>query len=322
MTGESPIWNRQSGIDYRLIGNRESGNHRVLGNRQCRHHRVIGRLPALLIGASTIFQLACAASPPPKQYELHGQILAVYDDRQELAIKHEDIVGFMPGMTMTFPVATKALMEGRTPGETITATLEVSDYVGRIVAITHVGEAPLPDNSNSIAMLEGVLQIGDEVPDAALIDQQDHRRSLSEWRGSPWIVTFIYTQCPLPNFCPAMNRNFASIQKRVSADPALAGRVKLISISFDPEHDTPAVLKAFAEKYDTDPGVWTWLTGDRVTTDRLAARFGVNVIRGDTEITHTLRTALIGADGRVVKYYPGGDWTTDAVLADVRALPK
>jgi protein SCO1/2 len=192
------------------------------------------------------------------------------------------------------------------------------------VAITHVGTAPLPDN-NSAAMTEGVLQVGDALPDAALIDQQDQRRSLSAWKGTPLLITFIYTRCPLPNFCPAMNRNFASIQKSLAADAALAGRLKLVSVSFDPENDTPAVLAEFSKTYETDPAVWTWLTGDRVTTDRLAAKFGVSVIRGDAsaaDVTHNLRTTLVDADGRIARIYTGSEWTPSTVLADVRGVVK
>lgn len=272
-----------------------------------------------------MFLSACNSEPPPKRYELSGQILAVHADRQELTIRHGDIVGYMPGMTMSFPVSAKSLMDGRTPGELITATLEVSNLTGRIVAVTHTGNAPVPDDTNSVAMTEGILEVGDAMPDAALIDQTDRRRSLSEWKGTPLLVTFIYTQCPLPNFCPAMNRNFAAIQRGLAADPALRGHLKLVSVSFDPEHDTPAVLAAFAAKQDTDPAVWTWLTGDRVTTDRLAAKFGVSVIRkGQTpaDVMHNLRTTLIGADGRIVKIYSGADWTSSTVLSDLRELLK
>jgi protein SCO1/2 len=217
------------------------------------------------------------------------------------------------------------LLAGRTVGELITATLEVNGTIGRIVAITHTGDAPLLDGSNSAAMTEGILSVGDQIPDAALIDQTDRRRTLSEWKGTPMLVTFIYTQCPLPNFCPAMNRNFASIQRSLAGDPALKGRLKLVSVSFDPEHDTPAVLAEFARKHDTDPAVWTWLTGDRVTTDRLAARFGVSVLRAGAsaaDVTHNLRTTLVDADGRIVKIYSGADWTSSTVLSDLRGILK
>lgn len=277
-----------------------------------------------LAGAMLALLGACTGTPPRpvKQYELTGQVLAVYETRQELAIKHDDIEGYMPGMTMSFPVATKSLMAGRTPGELIKATLEVDGLVGRIVTITHVGNAPLPD-TNTAAMTEGILAVGDQVPDAALIDQQDRRRSLSEWIGTPTVITFIYTRCPLPNFCPAMNRHFAALQKGLTADPTLAGRARLISITFDPEHDTPAVLADFAAKHDSDPAVWTWLTGDRVTTDRLAAKFGVGLIREKdtpTEVIHNLRTTLVDGAGRVVRIYSGSDWTPAAVLADIRGV--
>lgn len=277
-----------------------------------------------LAGAALALLGACTGRPaqPVKQYELTGQVLAVYEARQELAIKHDDIEGYMPGMTMSFPVATKSLMAGRTPGELIKATLEVDGLVGRIVTITHVGNAPLPD-TNTAAMTAGILAVGDQLPDAALIDQQDRRRSLSEWIGTPTVITFIYTRCPLPNFCPAMNRHFAALQKGLAADATLAGRARLISITFDPEYDTPAVLADFAAKYDSDPAVWTWLTGDRVTTDRLAAKFGVGLIREKdtpTEVIHNLRTTLVDGTGRVVKIYSGSDWTPAAVLADIRGV--
>lgn len=277
-----------------------------------------------LAGVALALLASCTGTPKRavKQYEMTGQVLAVYDARQELAIKHDDIDGYMPGMTMSFPVATKSLMVGRTPGELIKATLEVDGLVGRIVTITHVGHAPLPD-TNTAAMMEGILAVGDRLPDAALIDQQDRRRSLSEWIGTPTVITFIYTRCPLPNFCPAMNRHFAAIQKALAAEPALTGRVKLISITFDPEYDTPAVLAGFAAKHDSDPAVWTWLTGDRVTTDRLAAKFGVGLIREKdtpTEVIHNLRTTLVDGAGRVVNIYSGSDWTPAAVLSDVRGV--
>jgi protein SCO1/2 len=110
----------------------------------------------------------------------------------------------------------------------------------------------------------------------------------------------------------------------VSEDPALRGQVKLVSISFDPKHDTPAVLAAHAARRKANPEIWTFLTGDRNTIDRFAGRFGVGIMRPDTpgEIVHNLRTTLIGRDGRVLKIYSGSDWTPGTVLADLRAALK
>lgn len=224
---------------------------------------------------------------------------------------------------MTFPVATKELLTGRTPGELISARLEIGDAEGTLTEITRVGMAALPAGTNAVAVASGMLAVGDLLPDIALIDQHDRRRALSEWHGAMVLITFIYTRCPLPTFCPLMDQNFVTIQRGVEEDAVLRGRVKLVSISLDPEYDTPGVLAAHAARLKADPAVWTFLTGDRVTIDRAAGRFGVGVLRNPTvptDITHNLRTVLAGADGRVVKIYASNDWTPGTVLSDLRAL--
>jgi protein SCO1/2 len=263
---------------------------------------------------------ACHRQPPPREYTLTGQVLAVLPN-QYLTIKHDDIAGFMPAMTMNYPVATPALMQGRTPGELITATMQVTDAGATLTAITHTGNAPVPTSTNSAALAEGILAVGDAVPDAAFIDQTNTRRSFSEWKGSLTLVTFVYTSCPLPTFCPLMDQNFATIQRAVSDDTPLRGQVKLISISIDPAHDTPAVLAAHAKQLKADPAIWTFLTGDQATTDRFAGRFGVSIVRADSPegITHQLRTTLIGRDGHIRKIYSGNGWTPGTVLSDLRA---
>ncbi|HET9368759.1 MAG TPA: SCO family protein [Vicinamibacterales bacterium] len=268
---------------------------------------------------------ACARGEAPKRYELTGQVLAVRADRQQITIKHEDIVGYMPAMTMSFAVARPDLLTGREPGELVKATLEVQDMIGRLVEITRTGTAPLPDLTNEAELAAGLLEVGDEVPDAAFIDQTDRRRSFSEWRGGDVLVTFIYTQCPLPNFCPLMDQNFATLQDAIGEDAALRGRVTLVTISFDPAHDTPAVLAAHARRRRADPAVWTFLTGDRVTVDRFAARLGVGVVRPGNDsnvITHNLRTIHVGPDGRIAKIYSGNEWIPSQVLTDLRAAVR
>lgn len=279
-------------------------------------------IAALALSAAVAGPSACNRQPPAKTYELKGQVLGVHEAQQQLTIKHEDIVGFMPAMTMSFPVATPAMMQGREAGELITATLSVSDALGTITALTHTGKAPLPQNANELALASGILGLGDDVPDAAFVDQTDRRRSFSEWKGSMTLLTFIYTRCPLPTFCPLMDQNFATLQNAIAEDRALTGKVRLISISFDPM-DTPAVLAAHAEKRKADPAVWTFLTGDKVTVEKFAGKFGVGVIQNPqnaTDITHNMRTTLVGVDGRVKRIYNGGDWTPSIALADLRDL--
>lgn len=279
------------------------------------------RLSIVLVAGALVWIAACQHAEPAKQYTLTGQILAVVPAQQELSIKHDDIPGFMPAMTMNYAVATPKLLEGRTPGETISATLEVRGSVIAITSITHTGTAPLPVTANARSMAVNLLAEGDEVPDTALIDSHDKRRSFSEWKGSLTLVTFIYTSCPMPNFCPLMDQNFATIQRTVAEDPALKGQVKLLSISFDPEHDTPQVLAKHAAGLKADPAVWTFVTADKEVIDTFTGRFGVGLVASDQpgQIIHNLRTALVGRDGRIIKFYTGGEWTPGAVLADMRA---
>jgi protein SCO1/2 len=264
---------------------------------------------------------ACSRENPPRQYALAGQILAVHPEKQELTIKHGDIEDLMPAMTMTFAVASAAMVEGRTPGELIKGTLEIRDSGVRLIALERTGVAPLP-SASEVALAAGVLEVGDAVPDAAFIDQHDKRRSFAEWKGTATVVTFVYTECPLETFCPLMGQNFATIQRGIAEDARLKGRVKLVSFTFDPDRDQPAVLTKYAARLKADPAVWTFLTGDRATVEKFAARFGVGLIRSPetpAEITHNLRTYLIGADGRVLRIYSGNQWTPGAVLSDLRS---
>lgn len=282
-----------------------------------------GRMRALAtcMAAAGFVAFGCARPQPARQYPLKGQVLAVDQARQQVTIKHDDIPNLMPGMTMSFPVANPELLKGREPGELITATLEVTEAVGRLTAIEHVGFSALPTDTNAAALAGSLLKVGDAVPDAAFLDQTNARRSLAEWRGSVTLLTFIYTRCPLPNFCPLMNQNFAKIQQAIAAESVLRGRVKLVTVSFDPEYDTPEVLAAEAQRLGADPAIWTFLTGDRVTVDRFAAAMGVGLVRpaGETEITHNLRTILIDAAGRIGAIYSGNEWKVAAVLESLRA---
>lgn len=274
-------------------------------------------LPLLLLAA-----VACSPTPPPQpsQYPLTGQVLAVHLDRNELTVKHDEIPGFMMAMTMTFPAEREVVLD-LTPGDLISATLEVLDGQARLLDVKRTGSAPLPGNTNEIALAAGLLEVGDAVPDAALIDQTDRRRSLAEWTGTPTLYGFTYTTCPLPNYCPLIDRNFARLQEAIAADDTLRGRVRLVTITIDPSHDTPDVLARHAEVLGADPAVWTFLTGDPATVDRVAGRFGVGIVRPDEpggEIRHNLRTTLVGADGHVLEIYSGNDWSIETVLGAMR----
>ena len=270
--------------------------------------------------------IACS-KPAERTYTLHGQVLSLEPASKILTIKHEEIKGIMPGMTMPYEVRNETLLSGLAPGDVIDATLVVVSNGAYLSAIKKIGAAPLEKppadvpNPTAASGFE-LTKAGEPVPDGAFVDQDGKARRFSAFKGSPLVITFIYTKCPLPTFCPLMDRHFAALQKPLKEDPALA-RVRLVTVSFDPLTDTPAVLKEHAQRLNADLSRWTFLTGDRDDIDRFAARFGVSVSRAmndPRDITHNLRTAIVGADGRLVKVYTGNDWTPDQVLADLKTL--
>jgi protein SCO1 len=275
-------------------------------------HRFIGLLLILLVAPG------CHREA---RYELEGQVLAIDVEKGELTVRHKDIKGFMPGMTMPFKVVDKAVLTERKPGDLIRATLVVSDSLGRLDDVRRTGEAPLP--ADLPVPRPPVLAAGEKVPDATLIDQDGRSRRISEWHGKAIAVTFVYTRCPLPDFCPLMDKHFAAVQRVIEQDTALRGRVHLLSVSFDPDVDTPEVLRAHARRVGANPTLWTWLTGSREAVDVFASAFGVSIMRGDrpqAEIVHNLRTAVVDAQGAVVKIFNGNDWTPEELVAELRAL--
>lgn len=266
-----------------------------------------------------VFALLSACSRG-REYELRGQVLAVHHDRQEITIKHEDIKGFMPGMTMPFKVRDEELLDGRAPGDLVTATLVVEETDAFLTGIERTGHAALTEPPPS-ASLSAMIAPGEEVPDVQVTDQTGAARRLSNWRGRVVAVTFIYTRCPVPNFCPLMDRHFVTAQGAIQQDPALHDRAHLVSVSFDPRFDTPAVLAAHAARLGADPRTWSLVTGPHEEIDRFGAAFGVSIIRQDadlTEIVHNLRTAVIDPDGRLVKVFTGNEWAPEELLDAMR----
>jgi protein SCO1/2 len=277
----------------------------------------------LVICGLSMLAAGCRPAPEARTYQLTGQVLAVRSETKEILVKHEDIPGFMPAMTMPYAVKDARLLEGRAPGDMITATLVVEPNLAHLSAITKTGAAPIPEDARTtIPAAAGVvlLKAGDPAPDTALIDQNDGAITLNDFAGSATAVTFIYTRCPLPQYCPLMDRRFAEVQAAVKADPALAGKVRLLTVSFDPKFDRAAVLRAHAKTLGADPAVWTFATAEETVVDRFAAMFGVNVIREkDGTITHNLRTAVFDPSGRVSAILDNNAWTADDLAGALKA---
>jgi Cu/Ag efflux protein CusF len=193
------------------------------------------RLLAVWLIASTV---GCRDSHV-REYELRGQVVAIDPARLEITIKHEDIPRFMPGMTMPFKVKEPGLLEGRVPGDLVRATLVVEDEGAHLRTIERTGSAPLAEAPVAAGSADALLNEGDVVPDAAFVDATGTSRRLSEWRGQALAVTFIYTRCPFPDFCPLMDRQFQAAQRTLASDDALGSRARLLSVSIDPGHDQP-----------------------------------------------------------------------------------
>ena len=281
----------------------------------------------VLLACAAMAAASCTSRSDERRYTLQGQVLSIEPARKQVTVKHEEIKGFMPAMTMPYDVQEAKALDGITPGDLINATLVVYSNGAHLTGIKKVGTAPLekpPADTTAPSASSGfeLLKPGEPVPNAPFVDQDGRKRQFADFKGSPLAVTFIYTKCPLPTFCPLMDRHFATLQKSLKSDESL-GRVHLVTVSFDPVTDTPPVLKAHAKTLDADLRRWTFLTGDRDEIDRFAARFGVSVARAlndPRDITHNLRTAIVDADGKLVKVYTGNEWTPDQALDDLRKI--
>jgi protein SCO1/2 len=285
--------------------------------------RASARLAIALFLVAAVLD-GCKAEPA-RTYPLRGQILAMAararaDGRREVTVKHEDIPNFMPAMTMVYLVREPALLDTFAPGDLLTAELVVHGSDIYLTSLKKTGHADLPPEARPVKAMD-VMSPGDEVPDDPLQDQTGATRKLSDWRGRALAVTFVYTRCPLPDFCPLMDRRFGELQRAIAGDARLRDRVHLVSVSFDPEHDTPVVIQAHAKARGADPRTWSYLTGSPAAIDHVTSRFGVSTIaEKDTpqSLTHNLRTAVIDRKGRLVTIQSGNEWTVDRLLADLR----
>jgi protein SCO1 len=277
-----------------------------------RHPSLAVAVPLALLVAA-----ACGRGPAPREYQLTGQILSVSPDGAELLIRHDDVKGFMPAMTMPFRLKDKGLARDRRPGDLIRATLMVTDEDSWLAAIVKTGWAPLRDDPETRRPAVELVKPGELVPDETLVDQDGRPFRVSSLRGSAVLVTFIYTRCPLPDFCPRMDAYFGAIQQALR-DGRLREPVRLLSVSFDPVFDTPAALKAHAGAVGADPRVWTFATAPADRVEAWGGRLGLSVIRDPkdpSDITHNLRTAVVDRQGRLMTILDGNRWTVDQAIA-------
>jgi protein SCO1/2 len=291
-----------------------------------------------LVGLVVFVALSCgnaacrrAETPPPGEktveYPLRGQVLAVRPEIGEIRIDHEEIPGFMAAMAMSFAVKDTALLEGLARGDLVAGTLVVGQTDAWLSRLEKVGSAPVkdaPEEAAAPAPALTLLEPGAAVPAQAFTDQDGKPWATAALRGKAWALGFIYTRCPLPTYCPLIDRQFKAAQQAVASRADLRDRVRFVTVSFDPDYDTPSVLAAHARTLQADPALWRFVTAPRDEVDAFAAKFGVSVMReaDGASITHNLRTAVISPAGTITAIYSGGDWTPARLVEDLAAAAR
>jgi protein SCO1/2 len=267
--------------------------------------------------ALALMLVACAKKPAGKRYELQGRVVAVDSGSREITVAHEDIPGLMQGMTMPFQVAHgEDWIFGKiAPGDNIHATLVISDHA----ELQDISFTKTSDTESDGTSKVRIPQPGDPVPDFTFVNQSEKKVGLSQFRGRPVLLTFIYTRCPVPDFCLLMSNNFSEVLRELQATPSFE-KAQLLSISIDPEYDRPAILREYGKRYvgslDPDFQRWQFVTGTPQEIRNAADFFGLSYNQNQGQIVHTLRTVLIGADGKIVKVYSGNQWKPSEVARD------
>ncbi len=260
-------------------------------------------------------------SASAKRYALKGVITAVDFSKPAITVAHEEIPGFMEAMTMSFPVRDDpkvvALLR---PGDRIEARLVVDGKTFFLENVLTKGFVPTPTPTSSSARPQPNrgFGVGELVPDFTLIDQTGKPVRLSQFRGEPVAVTFVYTRCPIATACPITVGKFSKIAAALVKEKFGT----ILAVTVDPAGDTPAVLKDYAAHVGADPSRWKFLTGDPAAVARVAEGFGVLYYPDHGQIVHSQAVAVVDPDGRVANLYYGEQWEPESVLQDLEKARK
>ena len=254
-------------------------------------------------------------------FQVKGIVQQVRPGRKEVEIRHEAVPGYMPAMTMPFDVKDTNELAGLEPGQSVVFRLIVTDTEGWIDQIRKLAPpVNSPPTTGPFRQVRDVepLELGDRLPEYHFTNQFGQAFSTTRFQGQALAITFLFTRCPFPNFCPRMANNFEEAQQKLLALASGPTNWQLLTISFDPDFDTPAVLKAYAEAHRCDPHHWTFATGALIDITAIAEQFGMAFWHDDSgSISHNLRTAVIDASGRVQKVFPSNEWSSDELVAEM-----
>jgi protein SCO1/2 len=265
-----------------------------------------------------------ASSDSIKVYKLRGKVVSADARKGEVTLDHEAIPGFMEAMTMPYKLKDPNIVSELHSGDIITADVLVSQNADAEVVLDHIVVVAQARPDYKPTAQYHVPAQGDVVPDFKLRNQDGRAIRFSQFHGKSLLVTFIYTRCPMPNFCPLVTHNFAVIEKQLAASPRLHEKTHLLCVSFDPEYDTPERLRAYGAAYigsDVKGAFanWDFAVPEKPVLSEMTKFFDVGITNeADQTITHTLSTTLIGPDGKVIRFYPGNDWTPEQVVTDLK----
>ncbi len=296
------------------------------------------RTRGLLAAVGMVLGLAgCGGAEAPKaakpaEYPVSGVVRSVDPPKGRVTIRHQAIAGYMPVMTMPFDVPDRDILTSIREGDRVTATLRVSGKESWLTDLKKVGDA---EDSEAIEkpetlVLDGSgrpvtssaapkrLAVGEPVPDFAMTDQDGRPLKLSELRGKVVAMTFIFTRCPRPDFCPRMDERFAELAKQIAVDPRRADEVRLLSVSFDPEHDSPEVLARHAALKGAKPPLWRFAVASHPELAKVLVPLGLIYGPRQDEIIHNLVTLVIDRDGTLVRLEGGSSWTPESLFGTIR----
>jgi len=286
-------------------------------------HKIFTRSSSLLIIILALPLLACrqeappTASPNASRYDLRGKVVSFDKARQEVTIAHEAIPGYMEAMTMPFTLNEEWVFDVLTPGAQIQATLVVDGARSWIETPTVTQMSDAPESAGATPGPEP--EPGAELPDFTLVNQDGEKISLQQFRGQYLVLTFIYTRCPLPDYCPLMTRNFGEIGQSILRE---SRKTRLLSVTIDPDYDTPPVLKDYGKRYLPE-GLsfrqWSYGTGSDEEIRKITGFFGLSYWQENNQIIHGLRTVVISPQGKIVRVFRGNDWRPEEVVALLKA---
>ena len=258
-------------------------------------------------------------SEPVRTFPVKGVVEGVTGAGTVLEVRHEAIEGYMAAMSMPFDVGESAIPVRAEEGDTIAFRLHVAGNQSWIedIRILEKGARTIVAPPPRIDF----LQVGDMVPDFRFVNQAGRQVTRESLHGTVLALTFIYTRCPIPDFCPRMSIHF-QIACAALGEKELPGPWRFLSLSFDPDHDTPEVLRRYSSAFACVPEHWDFLTGSREDIDRLALQCGLTLVRkreNSLEWDHSLRTLIIDPEGRIRRILIGNRWQPEELVREMQA---